>query len=107
MAQTPPKPKCKKAGSKAGKPFSLVERARCYQKLIEQPGWMLLEQAFSSHVPTAITDQDSRERFLYEATRAQVIQEIFKTPERIIHQAEQTWQKSALSEPLSNPSSAQ
>ncbi len=66
----------------------LTERAKLFSVLIQQEGWHLLEQSFSPEIRIRIGDSDDREAFLYEAIRAQIIQEIFATPYLIIKQAE-------------------
>lgn len=70
------------------KQLSLRDRAALYADLIREPGWELLQKTFRPEIRTRLTDQDAREAFLYEAIRAQVIQEIFSTPHLIIRQAE-------------------
>nr|BDD47813.1 hypothetical protein 2 [bacterium] len=74
--------------------LSLRERAAAYSDLICQTGWDLLKQNFRPELRTRITDIDAKEAFIYEAIRAQVIQEIFQTPDRIIRQADEAWQNS-------------
>ena len=72
---------------------SLRERAALFSKLIQDPGWELLQRAFRPEIRSRITDTDAREAFLYESIRAQVIQEIFSTPHWVITQAEREWAK--------------
>jgi hypothetical protein len=76
---------------KAHKQLSLRERAALFTSLIREPGWELLRNSFRPEIRSRITDSDARDAFLYEAIRAQVIQEIFSTPELVIHQAERAW----------------
>lgn len=59
---------------------SLKERANWFSNLIREPGWELLKRTFKPEIRSRITDSDAKEAFLYEAIRAQVIQEIFSTP---------------------------
>ena len=73
------------------KQLSLRERAALFKKLIQEPGWELLQRAFRAEIRSRITDTDAREAFLYEAIRAQIIQEIFSTPHWTINQAEREW----------------
>lgn len=70
---------------------SLKERAALYASLVREPGWELLQRSFRPEIRTRITDGDAREAFLYEAIRAQVIQEIFSTPRLVMSQAEREW----------------
>ena len=70
---------------------SLKERAALYASLTREPGWELLQRTFRPEIRSRITDGDAREAFLYEAIRAQVIQEIFCTPQLVIQQAEREW----------------
>jgi hypothetical protein len=72
---------------------SLRERAALFSKLIQDPAWELLQRAFRPEIRSRVTDTDAREAFLYEAIRAQVIQEIFSTPHWIISQAEREWSR--------------
>ncbi len=67
--------------------LSLKEKAVCYARLVREPGWELLAQAFRPEIPTRVSDRDSRERFLYEAVRAQVIREILEMPHLVMAQA--------------------
>lgn len=76
---------------KSHKQLALRERAALFSSLIREPGWELLRQSFRPEIRSRITDHDAKEAFLYEAIRAQVIQEIFSTPELIIQQAERAW----------------
>jgi hypothetical protein len=71
--------------------LSLKERAAAFSTLVREPGWELLQHSFRPEIRTRITDGDARDAFLYEAIRAQVIQEIFSTPHLIINQAEREW----------------
>jgi hypothetical protein len=73
------------------KQLSLRERAAIFSNLIREPGWELLQRSFRPEIRTRISDSDTREALLYEAIRAQVIQEIFSTPHLIISQAEREW----------------
>lgn len=73
------------------KQHSLRERAAMFTDMIRTPGWELLQRSFRPEIRTRVTDQDAKESFLYEAIRAQVIQEIFSTPHMVIHQAEREW----------------
>ncbi len=56
--------------------------------LLREPGWLMLQRAFSPEIRVRISDQNSKEAFMYEAIRSQVIQEIFSMPQLIIDQAE-------------------
>jgi hypothetical protein len=78
------------------KQLSLRERAAIFSNLVREPGWELLQRSFRPEIRTRITDSDAREAFLYEAIRAQVIQEIFSTPHLIINQAEREWSRQPL-----------
>jgi hypothetical protein len=78
------------------KQLTLRERARNFSSLIREPGWDLLQQSFRPEIRTRITDQDAKEALLYEAIRAQVIQEIFSTPVMVIKQAEREWARRPL-----------
>lgn len=69
----------------------LKERAAMYASLIREPGWELLQRTFRPEIRTRVTDQDAREAFIYEAIRAQVIQEIFSTPQMVMNQAQREW----------------
>lgn len=71
--------------------LSLKEKASLFTDLVREPGWLLLQKAFQPDIRTKITDIDAKEAFLYEAIRAQVIQEIFCTPLQTIRQAEREW----------------
>lgn len=73
------------------KTLTMKEKAALYASLIREPGWELLRQTFRPEIRTRITDTDAREGFLYEAIRAQVIQEIFSTPDHVIHQVDRTY----------------
>jgi hypothetical protein len=73
------------------KQLGLREKATLFTDLIREPGWELLQSAFRPELRSRITDIDAKEAFLYEAIRAQVIQEIFSTPSLIIQQAEREW----------------
>lgn len=73
------------------KQLGLKEKATLFTDLIREPGWELLQSTFRPDLRTRITDTDAKEAFLYEAIRAQVIQEIFSTPALIIQQAEREW----------------
>ena len=75
------------------KQLSLRERASLLSDLIREPGWELLQRAFKPEIRSRITDSDAKEAFLYEAIRAQVIQEIFSAPHLIIHQAAREWSR--------------
>lgn len=75
----------------AYKQFSLRERATIFSSLIREPGWELLQRSFRPEIRTRITDKDGKEALLYEAIRAQLIQEIFSTPHLVINQAEREW----------------
>lgn len=75
------------------KQLSLREKATLFTDLIREPGWELLQQSFRPDLRTRITDTDAKEAFVYEAIRAQVIQEIFSTPLLIIQQAEREWSR--------------
>ena len=79
------------------KQLSLKERAAQYANLIREPGWELLQRAFRPDIRTRITDRDGKETLLYEAIRAQLIQEIFATPLLVMQQAEREWAQSARS----------
>jgi hypothetical protein len=70
------------------KSLSLQEKASLFFKLMQTPGWELLKQSFRQEIRERIIDTDSREAFLYEAVRAQVLQEIFSAPQIVIRQAE-------------------
>jgi len=70
---------------------NLRERAAMFSNLVREPGWELLRSSFRPEIRSRITDGDAREAFLYEAIRAQVIQEIFSTPLLVIQQAEREW----------------
>ena len=83
---------------KTHKQLALKERATLFSSLIREPGWELLQRSFRPEIRTRITDGDAREAFLYEAIRAQVIQEIFATPLLIIQQAEREWARHTLTE---------
>lgn len=72
----------------------LRERAAAFARLVEEPGWELLRQGFRPEIRTRVTDIDAKEAFICEAIRAQVIQEIFSTPHRVMRQAEREWYKS-------------
>lgn len=76
----------------------LRERATLFSRLIQEPGWELLQRSFRPELRNRITDRDAREAFLYEAVRAQVIQEIFSTPHWVINQAEREWQKNSVNQ---------
>lgn len=76
---------------KSHKQLALRERSALFSSLIREPGWELLRQSFRPEIRSRVTDQDAKEAFLYEAIRAQVIQEIFSTPELVIQQAERAW----------------
>jgi hypothetical protein len=78
---------------KGYKQLSLRERAAIFSNLIREPGWELLQRAFRPEIRTRITDTDAKEALLYEAVRAQIIQEIFSTPHLIINQAEREWSR--------------
>lgn len=71
--------------------LSLRERAAMFSNLIREPGWALLQRSFRPEIRTRITDRDGKEALLYEAIRAQLIQEIFSTPLLVINQAEREW----------------
>lgn len=71
--------------------LSLKERAAMLSSLSKEPGWELLKQMFRPEIRTRISDTDAREAFIYEAIRAQVIQEIFGTPLSVMYQAEREW----------------
>lgn len=73
------------------KQLSLRERANLFSSLIREPGWELLQRSFRPELRTRITDKDGKEALLYEAIRAQLIQEIFSTPILVINQAEREW----------------
>ncbi|WMU93399.1 hypothetical protein EMOOHJMP_00206 [Microcystis phage MaAM05] len=75
------------------KQLSLREKATLFTDLIREPGWDLLQSSFRPELRTRVTDTDAKEAFLYEAIRAQVIQEIFSTPLLIIQQAEREWSR--------------
>jgi hypothetical protein len=75
----------------AYKQLSLRERATLFSNLIREPGWELLQRSFRPEIRTRITDRDGKEALLYEAIRAQLIQEIFSTPHLVINQAEREW----------------
>jgi hypothetical protein len=75
------------------KQLSLREKATLFTDLIREPGWDLLQKTFRPEIRTKVTDTDAKEAFLYEAIRAQVIQEIFCTPLLTIRQAEREWSK--------------
>jgi hypothetical protein len=73
------------------KQAGLRERAAMFAALVREPGWELLRQSFRPDIRSRITDIDAKEAFLYEAIRAQVIQEIFSTPHLVMRQAEREW----------------
>lgn len=73
------------------KQLGLREKATLFTDLIREPGWELLQNTFRPELRTRITDTDAKEAFLYEAIRAQVIQEIFLAPSQVIRQAEREW----------------
>lgn len=73
------------------KQLSIRERAAMFAELVKAPGWELLQRSFRPEIRTRVTDGDAREAFLYEAIRAQVIQEIFSTPHLVMSQAEREW----------------
>ncbi len=75
--------------------YSLRERAELFSKLTQEVGWDLLQQSFRPEIRTHITDTDAKEAFMFEAIRAQVIQEIFSTPQLVIRQSEREWHASA------------
>lgn len=84
------------------KQLSLRERAAMFASLIREPGWDLLQRSFRPEIRTRITDKDGKEALLYEAIRAQLIQEIFSTPLLVISQAEREWTRhSAIQDDLS------
>jgi len=66
---------------------TMDEKATLMMRLTREPGWALLKMTFQPDIRTHITDSDDREAFLYEAIRAQVIQEIFSQPEKLMRQA--------------------
>jgi hypothetical protein len=72
---------------------NLRERTALFSQLIQEPGWQLLQQTFRPEIRSRITDTDARESFLYEAIRAQFIQEIFSAPHLVIQQAKRAWHK--------------
>jgi len=78
------------------KQLSLRERATMFSSLIREPGWDLLQQSFRPEIRTRILDKDGKEALLYEAIRAQLIQEIFSTPLLVIRQAEREWSRHAM-----------
>lgn len=85
------------------KTMSLKEKAGLYARLIREPGWELLKQTFRPELRTRITDSDAKESFLYEAIRAQVIQEIFSTPTQVMNQVDRDYafrHAQALTEPM-------
>jgi hypothetical protein len=71
--------------------LSLRERATLFSELVRMPGWELLQRSYRPEIRSRITDRDARDAFLYEAIRAQVIQEIFSLPQLVIRQAEREW----------------
>ncbi|MGE0200342.1 MAG: hypothetical protein AB7P76_05170 [Candidatus Melainabacteria bacterium] len=73
--------------------LSLRDRAAMFTRLLQEPGWQLLQENFRPEIRTSITDTDAREAFIYEATRAQVLQELFATPQLIIQQADREWHR--------------
>lgn len=73
------------------KTLTMKEKAALYASLIREPGWELLKQTFRPEIRSRITDTDARELFLYEAIRAQVIQEIFSTPHHVIQQVDRDY----------------
>ncbi len=75
--------------------YSLRERAELFSKMTQEVGWELLQQSFRPEIRTRITDTDAKEAFMFEAIRAQVIQEIFSTPQLVIRQAEREWHASS------------
>ncbi len=77
--------------SNAYRQISLRERATMFSQLVREPGWELLQRSFRPEIRTRVTDGDAREAFLYEAIRAQIIQEIFSAPHLVIGQAEREW----------------
>jgi len=79
------------------KQFSLRERAAMFSNLVREPGWDMLQRSFRPEIRARITDEDAREAFLYEAIRAQVIQEIFSAPLLVIQQAEREWSRQPIS----------
>ena len=84
----------------------LRERAAIFSSLIREPGWDLLQRSFRPEIRTRITDTDGKESFLYEAIRAQVIQEIFSTPQLVINQAELEWSRNPVSRDIDMDESA-
>jgi hypothetical protein len=79
------------------KKLSLRERAALFFDLVETPGWKLLQQYFSPEIKIRVTNADSREQFMYESIRAQVIQEFFNIPRYVMRQAEQAWSRNGIS----------
>jgi hypothetical protein len=75
------------------KQLSLRERAAMFANLIREPGWELLQHSFRPEIRTRVTDKDAKEALLYEAIRAQLIQEFFSTPLLVINQAEREWSR--------------
>lgn len=72
--------------SRLARHLTLKERAQQFTELVELSGWDLLRQLFRPDIKCRIRDIDEKEAFVYEAIRAQVIQEIFATPYRVIQQ---------------------
>lgn len=72
------------------KQLTLQERAALFNEMVELSGWDLLRQLFRPEIRCRIRDIDEKEAFLYEAVRAQVIQEIFSAPYRVIRQVQQS-----------------
>lgn len=64
--------------------LSLKEKAALYASLIREPGWELLRRTYQPEIRTRIIDTNTKESFIYEAIRSQVIQEIFSLPEQVI-----------------------
>lgn len=83
---------------KPARTLSLRERASFFSNMVREPGWELLQRAFRPEIRTRITDGDAREAFMYEAIRAQIIQEIFSAPYLIIQQAEREWAREPMSQ---------
>ena len=80
-----------KGNARRYRQLSLKERAAMLSDLTREPGWRLLQDMFRPEIRTRVTDSDAKEAFIYEAIRAQVIQEIFCTPLAVMHQAEREW----------------
>jgi hypothetical protein len=86
--------------------LTLTEKAARLQLLMEHPGWSLLQQTFKPEIRTKVNDSDTKEAFMYEAIRAQVIQEIMTWPTLIVNQAERILQGSRNTNAFSLPATS-